>query len=253
MKQLNDLSNNLKNHPNRNVLLKDFEKAEEINHFRQETKNLITDMGNTEIFELYETSSTRQCPDCALYWEIGIVYCTCGKCMQPTDKSRQFNKDRFDILSIPEYVIKKIQSRGPRHGPSLRQTMHHKARDMLRKAKTNKNGQCKTILERWYKDERHRMNLLELGCTEEQIKQYDALALEDHSHEATPEERGRCKKSWHISLNKEGIQGPIGERPDFREAKHTYLQLYKEHVESTGEGHSPIHPENQARHHRQQI
>ena len=79
------------------------------------------------------------------------------------------------------------------------------------------------------------MNVLEFGWRE-QIKQYDALALEDHSYEATPDERGRYKKSWHISLNKEGTQGPIGQRPDFREAKYTYLQLYKEHVESTGEG-----------------
>ena len=58
------------------------------------------------------------------------------------------------------------------------------------------------------------MNLLELGWTEEQIKQYGALALEDHS-KATPEERGRYKKSRHISLNKEGTQGPIRQRPDF--------------------------------------
>ena len=89
--------------------------------------------------------------------------------------------------------------------------------------------------------------------TEEQIQQFDALALEDHSYEATPEERGRYKMSCHISLNKEGTKGPIRQRPDFREAKHTYLQPYKEHVESTSGGNSPIHPENQARHHRQQF
>ena len=61
------------NHPNWIMLLKDFEKSKEINHFSQEPKDLITEMGNTEIFEFYETSSKRQCPDCSLYWEIGIV------------------------------------------------------------------------------------------------------------------------------------------------------------------------------------
>ena len=66
------------NHPNKNMLLKDFEKSEEINHFNQESKDLITQIGNTEIFEFYETFSKRQSPDCALCWEIGIVYCTCG-------------------------------------------------------------------------------------------------------------------------------------------------------------------------------
>ena len=80
-------------------------------HFSQESKDLITEMENTEIFEFYQTSSKRQSPDCALNWEIGIVYCTCGKCVQPTEKSRLFNKDRFDTLSIHGYVIKKNQSR----------------------------------------------------------------------------------------------------------------------------------------------
>ena len=83
------------NHPNKIMLLKDFEKSEEIHHSSRESKDLITEMGNTEIFEFCETSSKRQCPECALYWEIAIVYCTCGKCMQPTEKSRQFNKEQI--------------------------------------------------------------------------------------------------------------------------------------------------------------
>ena len=58
------------------MLLKEFEKSEEINHFSQDSMDLITEMGNNEIFEFYETSSKRQCPDCAAYWVIGIVYCT---------------------------------------------------------------------------------------------------------------------------------------------------------------------------------
>ena len=53
--------------------------------------------------------------------------------MQPTEKNRQYNKDRYDSLSIPGYVMKKNQSRSPRHGQSMSQTMYHKARDMLRK------------------------------------------------------------------------------------------------------------------------
>ena len=58
---------------------------------------------------------------------------------------------------------------------------------------------AKTILERWHKDAKYRDNLSEHGWTEEQIRQYEALALEDHSYEATPEERRRNQKTWHIS------------------------------------------------------
>ena len=56
------------------------------------------------------------------------------------------------------------------------------------------------------------------------------------------------KKNWHIVFNKEGKQGPIRQRPDFREAKHPYRQLFKEHVESTTEGNKSIHPAQPTRH-----
>ena len=63
-------------------------------------------MGNTEYFEMCETSSKIQCHDCSFNWEAGIVYCTCCKCMQPSERNRQLNKERFDVLSIPGYVNK---------------------------------------------------------------------------------------------------------------------------------------------------
>ena len=53
-------------HPNRNMLLKDLKKSEEVNHFSRESKDLITELGNNEFFEFYKTPSKRQCPDCAL-------------------------------------------------------------------------------------------------------------------------------------------------------------------------------------------
>ena len=79
----------------------------------------------------------------------------------------------------------------------MRQTMYHKARDVLRKAKLPKNGSCQAILERWYGDNKYRKSLSEEGRTEEQIRQYE-LALEDHSYEATPGERRRWEKNCHI-------------------------------------------------------
>ena len=97
-------------------------------------------MGNTAYFELCETSFQMRCPDCAWNWEAGIIYWACGKCMQPTDRNRQFNKARYDVLSIPGYVIKKNPTHGARQGPSMRQCMCCKAHDMLRKAQKNKSG-----------------------------------------------------------------------------------------------------------------
>ena len=90
-------------------------------------------MGNTEYFELCEISSKIQCPDCSLYRELDIVYCTCGKRLQPTERNRQLNKERYDVLSIPNYVIKKNPSHGVRHGPTERQKIYYKAHNMLKK------------------------------------------------------------------------------------------------------------------------
>ena len=50
--------------------------------FSEKSQKLIANVNNTEIFELCETSSKKQCPDCNLHWEIGIIYCTLWKMFQ---------------------------------------------------------------------------------------------------------------------------------------------------------------------------
>ena len=54
--------------------LKDLNKTEEINEFSEESKKLITDMNNTVVFELCETSSKKQRADCVLYHLTGNDY-----------------------------------------------------------------------------------------------------------------------------------------------------------------------------------
>ena len=122
-------------HPNRESLMADLDKNQKFNPFSKGSKELIRSVGKTEYFELCEISSTIQCPDCSLYWEIGIVHCTCGNCLQPSERIRQLNKERYDVLSIPNFVIKKNPFHGARHGPSMRQKIYHKAHNMLKKAR----------------------------------------------------------------------------------------------------------------------
>ena len=50
-------------------------------------------------------------------------------------KESTAEKAIFDVLSIPGTSLKKNPTHGARHGPSVRQTMYHKAHDMLRKAR----------------------------------------------------------------------------------------------------------------------
>ena len=100
------LNQQFENRSNEDSLIQDLNKTEEFNPFSEKLKELITSVCNEEHTELCETSSKTECPDCALYWKVGIVYLTCGKCMQPSERNRQLNKARYDVLSIPGNVIK---------------------------------------------------------------------------------------------------------------------------------------------------
>ena len=122
----------------------------------------------------------------------------------------------------------------------------YKEHVMLRKARKHKSGGSKP-LERWHDDDKYRKSMSDVGCAEEQISQYDEIALEDHSYVATQQERSRNEKSWKLSLNAEGIQGPLSQRSDFVEAKQTCKRLYHEFSAITGDGNKPIPPEQQVR------
>ena len=88
-------------HPNRESLMADLNKNQKFNLLSEESKELIRSMGNTEYFELCEMTCKIQCSDCSLFWEIGIEDCTCGECLQPSERYRKKkNKERFDVLSI---------------------------------------------------------------------------------------------------------------------------------------------------------
>ena len=65
-------------------------------------------------------------------------------------------------------------------------------------------------------------------------------------------QRPRNEKIWFLSLNQEGVQGPMNQRPDFVEAKRKCKRMHDEHVEETSEGNTPIHPKQRTRQRRDQ-
>ena len=152
------------NHPNRDSLMEDLNKTEEFNPFSEKSKELITSMGDTEYIELCEISSKIQLPDCSSYWEVGIVNCTCGKCMQPSERNRQLNKARYDVLSITGYVIKNNPAFGARHGPTMRRYRYYKAHEVQKKAHMH---DYRNILDRWYRYDKYPKSLAGIGWNEE--------------------------------------------------------------------------------------
>ena len=79
----------------------------------QNKKKIIRDVGNIELCEFLETEPKTQCKVCLSYWDIGIVYCTCGHSRRKErGENHKFIKYTMDLLSIPENVIKKRRPHG---------------------------------------------------------------------------------------------------------------------------------------------
>ena len=103
-----ELIQKIENHPDRHALQQDLRQNQAYNPFSPESKKMIQDVGNID--------PKTQCKACLSYWSEGIVYCTCGHLLKETLANRGFIKYTLDLLSIPEYVIKKGRPHGHRYG-----------------------------------------------------------------------------------------------------------------------------------------
>ena len=112
-----ELIQKIENHPNRHALQRDLQQSQSFNPFSQESKEMIHEVGNIELCELLETEPKAQCKVCLSYWDVGIVYCTCGHFLRNgTEENKKFVQYTMDLLSIPNYYIKKGRPHGHRYG-----------------------------------------------------------------------------------------------------------------------------------------
>ena len=86
-----DLSQKIENHPHRHALQRDLQQSQSFNPFSQESKQMVHEVGNIELCELLDTEPKAQCKVCLSYWDVGIVYCTCGHFLRnATEENRKF-------------------------------------------------------------------------------------------------------------------------------------------------------------------
>ena len=131
-----ELIQKIENHPDRHVLQQDLRQNQAYNPFSPESKKMIQDVGNIELCELLETEPNTQCTACLSYWNIGIVYCTCGHFLQEeTEVNRKFVQNAMDFLSLPEYVIKKGRPHGHRYGKKPGDKEYYLADQLKKKCK----------------------------------------------------------------------------------------------------------------------
>ena len=175
-----ELIQKIENHPNRHALQRDLQQSQSFNPFSQESKQMIHEVGNIELCELLDMEPKTQCKVCLSYWDIGIVYCTCGHFLRKgTEENKKFVQYTMDLLSIPNYYIKKGRPHGHRYGKKPGDREYYIAHSLKKKCKKK---YYLGIHDRFIRDEKFRKNMIDNGRTEEICRQMDDLADEDHTH-----------------------------------------------------------------------
>ena len=135
--RVRELVKKIERHRHRQALQADLQQNHAYNPFSDESKAMVREMGNVEMLELCETIPKVQCSECLLYWNQGIVCCTCRHLLRKSESSHICNQWRLDAFSIPHYVIKKERPRGARHGKTEAQkehfVAHKRAEEMYQK------------------------------------------------------------------------------------------------------------------------
>ena len=221
-----NLIQKIENHPQRQALQSDLQQHRQFNPFSTESQDVIEAAGNTELCELLDVEPEAQCKACLSYWDVGIVYCTCGHFLRDdTTENKKHIKSVLGLLSIPNFYIRKGRPHGHRYGKKEGDQERHTANQLQKKCKKR---QFLSIHDRFIRDAWFRKTMIELGRTEEVIREMDKLANEDHTHIAT-EELNVYRSNWWIRSNFVGSDTmPIRHRADFKEALSTLRRLKNE-------------------------
>ena len=92
----------IESHPHRDAFQADLQQNNVYNPFSNNSKAMIRELGNAELFVLCETFPKVQCSHWLLCWNQGIVYCTCGQFLVDSESRRKFNKLRPGCAPCPE-------------------------------------------------------------------------------------------------------------------------------------------------------
>ena len=168
--RVRELVKKIENHPHRQALQDNLLQNGAYNPFSEKSKKMIKDIGNVELFELCETIPKVQCKEFLFYLNQGIVYCTCGHPLRENQSCRGILRWTLDLLSIPNFVIKKGRPHGHRYGKTKEQKEHFIAHNLRKKC--IKRG-FEGIHDRFHKDSIFRESQISIDRTEEVCIQMD--------------------------------------------------------------------------------
>ena len=87
-RRVRELVKKIESHPHREALQADLQQHNVYNPFSDDSKAMIREMGNVELFKLCETIPKVQCFHCLLCWNQGIVCCICGQFLVESESSQ---------------------------------------------------------------------------------------------------------------------------------------------------------------------
>ena len=113
---VHNLIQKIENHPQQQALQSDLQQHRAFNPFSKESKDAITAAGNTDLCEIVDVEPKSQCRACLTYWDVGIVYCTCGHFLRDdTTENKKYISSVLDLFSIPNFYIRKGRPHGHRY------------------------------------------------------------------------------------------------------------------------------------------
>ena len=151
---------------------------------------------------------------CRSFMDIGIVL------RDDTTENQKYIKSILDLFSNPHNHIKKGRPHGHRYG---KKEGDH---ECFTTNQLKKKREFLSIYDRFIRDAKFRKTMIEMGRTEEVIREMDKLANEDHTHLATEEELNVYRSNWWIRSNFVGSDTmPVRHRTDFKETLSTLRRL----------------------------
>ena len=112
-----------------------------------------------------------QCKVCLSYWDVGIVYCTCGQFLRnENEENKKYVKYTMDVLSFPNYYIKIGRHHGHRYGKKPGDRAYYIANSLKKRCK--KRGYL-GIHDRFIREEKFRQNMYDVGRDEEMCREMD--------------------------------------------------------------------------------
>ena len=172
----------IENHPHREALQADLQQNNVYNPVSENSKEMIRDLGNVELSELCETTPKIQCSQCLLYWNQGIVNCTCGQFLIDSESRRNFNQTTTGRTLYPALRDQERALSWCSTGQD-RGTKYHMAWNAWKRCCKKVDSQDEFfsgIHDRFLRDPVYRESRLAVGWSQQMCKEWDELAKEDH-------------------------------------------------------------------------